>query len=178
MYTAWETLDPDDNIDLEVRLLTDAETIGVKFAHLCTKARDSFEQRGISTLILADTLMDLTVYKPGSSCHDIIPLLEEGGTLMRAQSVREIFRALRPHMSFFNYEILQFLIEGKGSEGDKVALATYLSNFMEFCKRHVFEVPFRTYSNGHQIESHKIKQNLHVKITKHFKAAFLIKNIS
>ena len=61
MYTAWETLDPDDKIDLEARLLTDAETIGVKFAHLCTKARDSFEQRGITPQILADTLMDLTV---------------------------------------------------------------------------------------------------------------------
>ena len=36
--------------------------------------------------------MDLTVYKPGSSCHDIIPLLEEeGGSLTTAQSAREIF---------------------------------------------------------------------------------------
>ena len=179
MYTAWASLDPDDKIDLEARLLTEAETIGEKFAHLCTKARDSFEQRGITPQVLADTLMDLTVYKPGSSCHDIIPLLkEEGGTLMRAQSVHEIFHALRPHMSFFNYEILKFLIEGKGSEGDKVALTSYLKNFTEFCKRHVFEVPFATYSNGHQIESHKMKQRLHIKVTEHFKAAFLIKSTS
>ena len=110
MYTAWASLDPDDKIDLEARLLTEAETIGEKFAHLCTKARDSFEERGITPQVLADTLMDLTVYKPGSSCHDIIPLLkEEGGTLKRAQSVREIFHALRPHIGFFNYEILTFL---------------------------------------------------------------------
>ena len=177
MYTAWETLDPDDKIDLEARLLTDAEIIGVKFAHLCTKARDSFEERGIMPRILADTLMDLTVYKPGSSCHDIIPLFkEEGGTLRGAQSVRDIFHALRPHMSFFNYEILQFLIEGKGSDSDKVALSTYLTNFTEFCRRHVFEVPFRMYSNGHQIEGPKTKQRLHIKITEHFKAAILMKS--
>ena len=175
MYTAWATLDPDDKIDLEARLLTDAETIGEEFAHLCTKARDSFKERGITPQILADTLMDLTVYKPGSSCHDIIPLFkEEGGTLRRAESVRGIFHALRPHMSFFNYEILQFLIKGKGSDSDKVALCTYLTNFTEFCRRHVFEVPFRTYSNGHKIESQNTKQRLHIKITEHFKAAILM----
>ena len=95
---------------------------------------------------------------------------------MRAQSVRDIFHALRPHMSFFNYEILQFLIEGKGSDGDKAALCTYLTNFTEFCRRHVFEVPFRTYSNGHQIEGPKTKQRLHIKITEHFKAAILMKS--
>ena len=61
-------------------------------------------------------------------------------------------------MSFFNYEILQFLIEGNGSKGDKAALATYLRQFTEFCKRHVFEVPFTTYSNGNQVGCRKMKQ--------------------
>ena len=179
MYTAWVTLAPDDKIDLEARLLTDAETIGKEFALLCSKVRDSFERRGITPQMLTDTLLDLTVYQPGSSCHNIIPLLkEEGGTLMRAQSVRETFHALRPHMSFFNYEILQFLIEAKGSEDDKVALATFLGDFKEFCKRHVFEVPFTTYSNGHHFDDHKIKKRLHVKVTEHFKAALLIKSTS
>jgi hypothetical protein len=177
MYTTWASLDPDDKINLEARLLTEAEAIGVKFAHLCTKARDSFEERDVRPQMLADTLMDLTVYKPGSSFHGIIPLLkEEDGTLVRAQSVREIFHALSPHMSFFNYEILQFLIEGKGSEGDKVALDTYLKHFTEFCRRHVFEVPLTMYSSGQQIEGHKVKQRLHIKVTKHFKAAFLVRS--
>ena len=179
MYIAWVTLAPDDKIDLEARLLTDAEIIGKEFALLCSKIRDSFERRGITPQMLTDTLLDLTVYQPGSSCHDIIPLLkEEGGTLMRAQSVRETFHALRPHMSFFNYEILQFLIEAKGSGDDKVALATFLRDFTEFCKRHVFEVPFTTHSNGHHFDDHKIKKRLHVKLTEHFKAALLIKSTS
>ena len=177
MYTAWATLDQDDKIDLDARLLTDAENIGEKFAHLCSMTRDSFEQRSISPQMLADTLMDLAIYKPGSSCHDIVPLLkEEGGALTKAQSVRDTFHALRPHMSFFNYEILKYLIERKGSEDDKIALAVYLEKFTEFCKRHIFEVPFTTYSNGHQIEAHNKKQKLHIKVTEHFKAAFLIKS--
>ena len=177
MYTAWVTLDPDDKIDLEARLITDAETIGQEFALLCWKARDSFEQRGITPQTLASALLDLTVYKDPSASSCFIPLLKEKEeTLMRAQSVHETFHALRPHMSFFNYEILQFLIEGKGSKDDKVALATFLTNFEKFCRRHVFEVPFTTYSNGHCLDNHKTKQRLHVKVTKHFKAALLIKS--
>ena len=177
MYTAWVTLDPDDKIDLEARLITDAETIGQEFALLCWRARDSFEQRGITPQTLASALLDLTVYKDPSASTCFIPLLKEKEeTLMRAQSVHETFHALRPHMSFFNYEILQFLIEGKGSKDDKVALATFLTNFEKFCRRHVFEVPFTTYSNGHRLDNHKAKQRLHVKVTKHFKAALLIKS--
>ena len=177
MYTAWETLNRDDKSDLKARLLTDAETIGKKFALLYSKARDSFERRGITPQMLTDTLLDLTVYQPGSSCHDIVPLLnEDDGILMRAETVRETFHALRPHMSFFNYEILQFLIEAKGSGDDKIALATFLGDFTEFCKRHVFEVPFTMYSNGHHFDDRNTKKRLHVKVTEHFKAALLIKN--
>ena len=177
MYTAWVTLDPDDKIDLEARLITDAETIGQEFALLCWRARDSFEQRGITPQTLASALLDLTVYKDPSASSCFIPLLKEKEeVLKRAQSVHETFDALRPHMSFFNYEILQFLIEGKGSKDDKFALATFLTNFEKFCRRHVFEVPFTTYSNGHCLDNHKTKQRLHVKVTKHFKAALLIKS--
>ena len=174
-YTAWASLDPDDKIDLEARLLNEAETIGQDFALLCCKARDSFIQRGITPQDLAYVLLDLMVYKPSSNSS--VPMLKEKEeNLMKARSVHETFNALRPHMSFFNYEILQFLIEGKGSDGDKVALDTYLRHFTEYCKHHVFEAPFTRYSNGHQGESHKMKQRLHVKVTEHFKAAFLIKS--
>ena len=47
---------------------------------------------------------------------------------------------------------------------------------MEFCKRHVFEIPFSTYCNGHQLESLNKKHRLHIKVTDHFKAAFLLKD--
>ena len=117
------------------------------------------------------------VYKPTSNSASIPLLKEEEEILIKAQSVHDTFNALRPHMSFYNYEILQFLIQGKGSEADKAALAAYMIKFTEFCKRHVFEVPqLLKYSNGHQSEGHKMKQKLHVKVTDHFKAAFLLKS--
>ena len=178
MYTAWEKLTPDGKLDLEARLTTEAEAIRKEFALLCWRARDSFEQRNIKPRTLASALLDLTVHEDSPDSSSL--LKEEEEALMRAESVHDTFDVLRPHMNFFNYEILQFLIEGKGSKEDKSALAKFLKNFKEFCKRHVFEVPFSVYSNGHNSVSENTirQQQLHVKITERFKSALLIKTSS
>ena len=179
MYTAWVDLKPADKIDLEARLTTDAEVIREEFALLCWKVRDSFEQRDIKPRTLASALLDLTINEDLSNGNSGIPLFKEKEeTLMRAKSVHDTFDVLRPHMNFFNYEILQFLIKGKGSKDDKKALSTFLKNFEEFCKRHIFEVPFTVYSNDQNSDNPIMQQRLHVKVTRHFKAALLTQGAS
>ena len=180
MYTAWVDLKPADKIDLEARLITDAEVIREEFALLCWQVRDSFEQRDIKPRTLASALLDLAINEDLSNGNSGIPLLKEKEeALMSAKSVHDTFDVLRPHMNFFNYEILQFLIKGKGSKDDKMALSSFLKNFKEFCKRHVFEVPFTVYSNGQNSNNIPImQQRLHVKVTRHFKAALLTQGAS
>ena len=179
MYTAWVDLKPADKIDLEARLTTDAEVIREEFTLLCWKVRDSFEQRDIKPRTLASALLDLTINEDLSNGNSGIPLFKEKEeALMRAKSVHDTFDVLRPHMNFFNYEILQFLIKGKGSKDDKKALSTFLKNFEEFCKRHIFEVPFTVYSNGQNSDNPIMQQRLHVKVTRHFKAALLTQGAS
>ena len=179
MYTAWVDLKPADKIDLEARLITDAEVIREEFALLCWKVRDSFEQRDIKPRTLASALLDLTINEDLSDGNSGIPLLKEKEeALMSAKSVHDTFDVLRPHMNFFNYEILQFLIKGKGSKDDKMALSTFLKNFEEFCKRHIFEVPFTVYSNDQNSDNPIMQQRFHVKVTRHFKAALLTRGAS
>ena len=174
MYTAWVSLNPADKIDLEARLIDDAEAIREEFALLCWRVRDSFEQRGIRPLTLASALLDLTISEESSNGNSGIPLLKQKEeALMSAKSVHDIFHVLRPHMNFFNYEILQFLIKGKGSKEDKTALSVFLKKFEKFCKRHVFEVPFTVYSNGQSSDNPIVEQRFHVKVTRLFKAALL-----
>ena len=174
VYTAWPSLNPNDKIDLEARLIDDAEAIREDFALLCWRVRDSFEQRDIKPRTLASALLDLTVNEESSNGNSGIPLLKEKeGALMSAKSVHDTFDIVRPHMNFFNYEILQYLIKGKGSKEDKMALSIFLKKFEEFCKRHVFEVPFTVYSSGQSSKNPETQQRLHVKVTKLFKAALL-----
>ena len=47
---------------------------------------------------------------------------------------------LRDYISFFNYEIVQYLIELLGSPDDQTQLREYCSALDQFCQRNVFEV--------------------------------------
>ena len=135
MYTAWASLTPADKIDLKARLIDDAEAIREEFALLCWRVRDSFEQRNVKPQTLGSALLDLKINEDMSNGNGVPLLKEKEGALMSAKSIHDTFAIIRPHMNFFNYEILQYLIKGKGSKEDKVALSEFLKKFEEFCKR-------------------------------------------
>ena len=169
-YT-FATLNSDDKAELEAQLITSAESMKKKFAALLWNTVESFKHQGISPRSLITGVLAVTEYEDPSVGK---PLLErEKEMLAKAQNVDVIFDILRPHMTFFNYEILEFLIETRGSKDDKRALQTYLHDFRDFCRRSVFEVPKSIF--GHSTEKAVGQQYFHVKITKAFKSAFLAK---
>ena len=167
-YT-FPTLNSDDKAELEAQLITSAESMKKKFAALLWNTVESFKHQGISPRSIITGVLAITEYEDPSVGK---PLLErEKETLGKAQNVDVIFDILRPHMTFFNYEILEFLIETRGSKDDKRALQVYLHDFRDFCRRSVFEVPKSIL--GHSTEKAVGQQYFHVKITKAFKSAFL-----
>ena len=132
-------LNPDDALELEAQLITSAESMKKKFAALLWKTIESFKCQGISPQTLINGVLAVTEYEDPSIGK---PLLErEKEVLAKAQSTDVIFNILRPHMTFFNYEILEFLIETIGSNEDMRALQDYLHHFRHFCRRSVLEVP-------------------------------------
>ena len=50
------------------------------------------------------------------------------------KAVADIFELIQPHCSFFNYEILETLVEICGSPQDKGYLEQYIGHFSEYCK--------------------------------------------
>ena len=141
-----------------------------RFAALLLSVIISFKQQDIEPRLLSSAVLALTEYdEPGIGK----PLLErEKEALMKAQSVDDTFDVLRPHMTFFNYEILQFLIEQMGSRDDNINLQKFLQEFRRFCRRSVFEIPSNVL--GHSAEKVVDQQKFCIKITKQFKAAFLV----
>ena len=137
-YT-FPTLNPDDALELEAQLITSAESMKKNFAALQWKTIESFKDQRINPRTLINGVFAVTEYEDPSIGK---PLLKrEKEVLAKAQSIDVIFDILRPHMTFFNYEILEFLIETIGSNEDKWALQDYLHHFRCFCRRSVFEVP-------------------------------------
>ena len=165
-------LNPDDRLDREAQLRSSADSMKKKFASLLVDVMDSFKDRGIGPQDITSCILALTEYDDPAIGK---PLLErQKEELKRAQSVNDTFDVLRPHMTFFNYEILEFLIEKKGSAKDRRNLETFLQAFRNFCHRSIFELPLNTL--GHSEEKAVGKQKFAVKITNEFKAALLVQS--
>ena len=163
-------LNSQDKAELEAQLILNADSMRKKFASLLVNVVSSLKHQGIDPRQLATAILALTEYDdPGIGK----PLLErDKEDLMKAQTVDHTFDVLRPHMTFFNYEILEFLIEQMGSPNDKDNLQQFLQEFRRFCRRSVFEIPRNMF--GHSAEKVKDQQKFCVKITKQFKAALLV----
>ena len=72
------------------------------------------------------------------------PLMSEEMTkLKNSKTIDESFLILQPHMSFFNYELLKHIIEGRqtGSNEDIANMTDYSEKFKQYCKRRIVEVP-------------------------------------
>ena len=163
-------LNLEDKAELEAQLILSADSMRKKFASLLLSVINSFQRQSIDPRKLATAILVLTEYDDPAIGK---PLLErDKENLMKAQTVDHTFDILRPHMTFFNYEILEFLIEEMGSSNDKHNLQKFLQEFRRFCRRSVFEVPANVLE--HSTEKAIDQQKFCVKITERFKAALLV----
>ena len=163
-------LNSEDKAELEAQLIMSADSMRKKFASLLVSVVYSFQNQDINPRKIVTAILALTEYDDPAIGK---PLLErEKQALKKSQSIDDTFDVLRPHMTFFNYEILQFLIEQVGSTDDKDNLQKFLREFRRFCRRSVFEIPPNVL--GHSAEKVVDQQKFCVKITKQFKAALLV----
>ena len=163
-------LNSEGKAELEAQLILSADSMRKKFASLLLGVINSFQHQGIDPRKLATAILVLTEYDDPAIGK---PLLErDKEALLKAQTIDHTFDILRPHMTFFNYEILEFLIEEMGSSNDKQNLQKFLQEFRRFCRRSVFEIPANVL--GHSTEKVIDQQRFCVKITKRFKAALLV----
>ena len=134
-----------DRIDLEHRLRSDTKKMGTKFSSFTLFLEKSLKAQKIPLEDVASCVLSLPAF-----AEDISKKLfekEDKEAIQQAESVTKLFIVLRPHLSFFNYEIMEHLVEHHGSADDHKRLEEYLTAFNAFCQRSVFEVPPYVYSS-------------------------------
>ena len=136
--------------DLEAKLDSEVDKMIESFADLSHSIIESLEMQGTAPIKLARCALSIGTYKS----HKILkPFSEKNSSdLVQAQSIDEIFIILFRHMSFFNHELLEFVIGKLGTESDRNKLESYTAEFEIFCQRSVFEVPPDIYLNVHGCE--------------------------
>ena len=164
-------LNSEDKAEFEAQLILNADRIRKKFASLVVNVISSFQIQGIDPQQVVTTILALTEYDDPAFGKPLLKREEQA--LKKVQSIDDTFDILRPHMTFFNYEVLEFLVEQMGSPIDKDNLQKFLQEFRRFCKQHIFEIPPNVL--GHSAEKVIDQQKICINIkTKQFKAALLV----
>ena len=134
-----EGLTSDEQEILRGKLLDEFEKITMCFSHLMSETCKSLIERGVTVLELVRVLIYLGAFQPSVGQK---PVLEEKlENLRKAERIDDVFYILRHYVSFFNYNIIEHVINELGSAEDCERLRTYKAELDEYSKRSVFECP-------------------------------------
>ena len=61
-------------------------------------------------------------------------IFDDDDKLDEAKDMFEVFKAIRPHLSYFNYDLLKLLVDVHGTPEDKKCLDEYLKSFASYCR--------------------------------------------
>ena len=127
-YLEISKISQDDRDNLAQILIKHVKDIVKSFANLSVNTSESLIMRNVTVDKLRNVVANFSQDKS---------LSEE---LKGATTIDSMFGILGEHWSFFNYEILEYIIERLGDDNDKESLKAFLTKFEKFCKHKIFEV--------------------------------------
>ena len=133
--TQWQQL------ELRGRLWSESREIMIKFQRLVSATVKSFQEQCVPLDNLVSHVMALGAFDPVFKESQVSVFHHRFEELKAADSIIKVFMILNNHFSFFDYHILENIIEELGTEKDKERLKTYKEHFNKYEKRRIFECP-------------------------------------
>ena len=136
----YKDLNEEEKEVLEARLRADSKDIMVKFCKLHIAFYNSLSAREVPVKQLVTHLSVIDAFEPilVSKC----PLLQEHGDVLdHVTDIEGVMKVIRLYSSFFNYEVLEHMIEQDGSDEDKQNLQKYKEDFFQYARRRIYECP-------------------------------------
>ena len=139
-YLKESGLTPEQQEELRIRLCVESEDIAHKFWHLHSRVYESLRERNVPVDRLVAHLLSLSAFDPiykGSQK----PVLQTFQELRSAGSIENVLFIIRDYFSFFNYRVIEHIVDGLGTDQDRVELQNYKKEFEQYSKRRVYECP-------------------------------------
>ena len=127
-------LSSDDQEDLTAQMEELKFNIHKEFLKVQNKLMESMTNR-VSPASLVMTLKSHCTVYPASKSRNASILKEHMKELSDAKEVQDVFSIICPFFCYYNYEMLQVIIDVHGTEEDKKNMQQYLQNFSEYCKK-------------------------------------------
>ena len=118
----FEDLDEDDRDDLFAQMSELTKKVNLKFKILLNRVYESLRRR----VEHGSVILTLT--------EDDVMIFDQDDKLDEAKDMLDIFKAIRPHCSYFNYDLLKLLVDVHGSSEDKAHFEEYLLSFTSYCE--------------------------------------------
>ena len=140
-YLKVSGLTPEQQEELSIRLCVESEDMVHKFWHLHSSVYESLRKQRVPVDRLVAHLLSLHAFEPfykGSQKPALQTFFQE---LQNAGSVEKVLFIIRDYISFFNYHVIEHIVDGLGTDQDRVELQNYEREFDEYSKRRVYECP-------------------------------------
>ena len=118
----YNDLDEDDKEDLLAQMYELTKQIDLEFEKLLNNVLKSFT---VSEDVNRDSLVLTLVKKEGVFKEE---------ELARAKTIFDVLKTIKPYCSYFNYDIIEVLVEVHGSDLTKSYFKEYIQAFAEYCK--------------------------------------------
>ena len=140
-YLKVSGLTPEQQEGLSIRLCVESEDIVDKFWCLHSRVYKSLCEQNVSVDKLVAHLLSLHAFDPVYKDSQKPVLQTFFQELRNARSIEDVLFIIRDYFSFFNYRVIEHIVDGLGTEQDRAELQKYKKEFDEYSKRRVYECP-------------------------------------
>ena len=137
----------DQLLMLKERLYEETDKLKFNFASLMLELkRDLERKRDLDRRLSVEEVVDILVF------YD----KKFAGVFAECTSFSDVFHKVRDFVSFFDYDLLEHLIDRYGSDAIKKELDKYKDYFLEFSKRRIIECPSNAFSDHNSGSSENV----------------------
>ena len=134
-------LTPKQQEGLKTRLCVESEDIVHQFWYLHSRVYKSLCEQNVPVDKLVTHLLSLGAFDPVyKDCQK--PMLQTFyQDLQNAGNIEKVLFIIRDYISFFNYRVIEHIVDGLGTNQDKTELQNYKKEFDQYSKRRIYECP-------------------------------------
>ena len=125
--------------ELRGRLRFESQKVMIQFQKLVSATIKSLKRRCVPLDDLVPHVMTLGAFDPVFKEPQVPVFHHYSKELKKADTIPKVFLILNDYFSFFNYHIIEHIIEELGTEEDKTKLQKYKDDFNQYAKRRIFE---------------------------------------
>jgi len=140
-YLNLKGLTEEQQQQLSGKLWSESQEIMIRFQKLVSATLKSLKRQCVPLDEVVTHVMTLGAFDPVFKEPQVPVFRHYFKQLTIADTIPKVFMVLNDYFSFFNYRIIEHIIDELGTDQDKAELQKYKEDFNQYAKRRIFECP-------------------------------------